>query len=82
VSAFVEVPWRSLSEDALRGVIEDFVTRDGTDYGERETTTEQKLNTVREQLRRGELVIVFESALSSIQLVPKHDWLSHKDGED
>ena len=27
------VPWSSLSEDALVGIIEDFVTREGTEYG-------------------------------------------------
>ena len=27
------IPWTSLSEDALRGVIEEFITREGTEYG-------------------------------------------------
>jgi hypothetical protein len=36
------IPYQNLSPEALPGVIEEFVTRDGTDYGLIEVTTEQK----------------------------------------
>lgn len=35
------VPWDQLSAEALRGLIEEFVTRDGTDYGEVEVPLER-----------------------------------------
>ncbi len=38
----VEIPYAALSSEALRGVIEAFVLREGTDYGEREFTLAQK----------------------------------------
>lgn len=61
-----------LSAQALRGVIESFVLREGTDYGERECPLEQKVAQVRAQLERGQARIVFdpESGTVTIELVP------------
>ena len=39
----IEVPYDSLNPDTLRAVVEEFITRNGTDYGEREKTLEQKV---------------------------------------
>ena len=46
----LEIPASRLSRDALDGLIEEFVTRDGTDYGAQEHTLEQKKNAVVRQL--------------------------------
>ncbi len=66
----VLVPHTELSADALRGVVESFVLREGTDYGEREFTLEQKLAHVYLQLERGEAQIVFDPNTESIDIVP------------
>lgn len=66
----VEVPYTALSPDALRGLVEEFVTRDGTDYGVRERTVEEKARDVMRQLERGEVKIVFDPASRSANLVP------------
>ena len=66
----VEVPWTSLSEEALRGVVEEFVTRDGTDYGRRERSREDKVVDVTRQLRRGEVRILFDPETGTVNLVP------------
>ena len=66
----VEVPYTALSPDALRGLVEEFVTRDGTDYGVRERSVEEKARDVMRQLERGEVRIVFDPALRSANLVP------------
>lgn len=68
--AGVEVPWTSLSEEALRGVVEEFVTRDGTDYGRREKSLDDKVADVTRQLRRGEAKIVFDPESGTVNLVP------------
>jgi hypothetical protein len=39
-----------LSPEALRGVIEAFVTREGTDYGAQEVPLDTKVCQVRQQL--------------------------------
>ena len=66
----VEVPYTALSAEALRGLVEEFVTRDGTDYGVRERSLEEKARDVMRQLERGEVKIVFDPASRSANIVP------------
>jgi uncharacterized protein YheU (UPF0270 family) len=65
----VAVPHADLSADALRGVIESFVLREGTDYGERDVSHEAKVQQVLRQLERGEVRIMFDPADSSVTIV-------------
>jgi len=67
----VQIPPGRLSPAALERLIEEFVTRDGTDYGERELSLEQKRTTVKRQLDRGEVIIMFDPATESTTIVPK-----------
>jgi hypothetical protein len=63
------VPYTELSEDALRGVLESFVLREGTEYGERDVSLDQKVAQVTRQLQRGEAQIVFDPETESIDVV-------------
>ena len=54
------VPWQEIPPETLDNLIEEFVTRDGTDYGEQEIGTGTKVAQVREQLRRGQASVVFD----------------------
>lgn len=65
----VPVPHTQLSADALQGVIESFVLREGTEYGEREFTLAEKLSHVMLQLERGEAQIMFDPSSNSVQIV-------------
>ncbi len=65
----VQVPHDALSPEALRGVIEEFVTRAGTDYGAREKSIEEKIADVQRQLERGDAVIVFDAAAATTNVV-------------
>ena len=58
-----------LSEEALRGVLESFVLREGTDYGEREFSLDQKVAHVLGQLRRGDARIMFDPGTETIDIV-------------
>jgi uncharacterized protein len=58
-----------LEPDTLRAVIESFVLREGTDYGEHETSLETKVAQVLRQLRRGEAHITFDPATESVNVV-------------
>jgi hypothetical protein len=69
----VEIPHGELSEDALRGVAEAFVLREGTDYGEQAYTLEQKVVHVLGQLERGEAAIVYDPRSSGIDIVLRRD---------
>jgi uncharacterized protein YheU (UPF0270 family) len=59
------IPHRMLSPDALCGVIEAFITREGTDYGLHEVPLATKVAQVRDQLDAGTAVIVYDEATDS-----------------
>ncbi len=65
----VEVPWERLSAAALRGVIEEFVTREGTEYGAVDVPLETKVGEVRGQIERGDVVVLFDARSGSVNLV-------------
>ena len=66
----IEVSYKDLSASALQGVIESYVLREGTDYGERDVPFESKVAQVRRQLENGEAAIFFDPASESIDIVP------------
>lgn len=63
------VPHQQLSEAALAGLLRDFVTRDGTDYGEREASLEQKMADVLRQLERREAAVDFDPQTQSVTII-------------
>jgi uncharacterized protein len=65
----VDVPHGELSPDALRGVIESFVLREGTDYGAQDVSFDMKLAQVLRQLERGEAKIQFDPLTDSVDIV-------------
>lgn len=65
----IVIPHRELSEQALKGVLESFVLREGTEYGERDVSLEQKVADVLRQLERGEAQVIFHPKLESIDIV-------------
>ena len=65
----LSIPHRELSADTLRAVVEAFILREGTDYGTREFTLEEKVNHVMAQLERREAVIMFDPETESIDIV-------------
>ena len=70
-AAPVEIPMRELSPEALRGIVEHFVLREGTDYGAREASFEAKIADVMRQLERREARIVFDPVTQSVTLLSR-----------
>lgn len=66
---FVVVPLEKLSEEALTGLINEFILREGTDYGQREFTLAEKHRQIRKQLSAGKIVIVFDPTEESASIV-------------
>jgi len=66
----VEVPFSELSDEALRGVVESFVNREGTDYGAVERILDDKVADVMRQLEAGNARLVFDPETESIQIIP------------
>ena len=68
------MPHEELSPEALRGVIEAFVLREGTEYGERDVPLDVKVAQVLRQLQRGEAHIVFDLESEQIGIVDNVDF--------
>lgn len=68
---FIVVPTDKISDDALEGLINEFILREGTDYGSREFTLEAKHAQIRKQLALGHIVIVFDPKEESASIVRK-----------
>ena len=57
----------------MRGLVVEFVTRDGTDYGAVERVEEEKIAWVMAQLDRGEARIVFDPATETTNIALTRD---------
>jgi uncharacterized protein len=67
----VVVPYTELAADLLHAVVESYVLREGTDYGEKEFSLEAKVAHVISQLKRGEARIVFDPETESVSITKK-----------
>lgn len=67
----VEVDVDQLSPEALRGLAESFVAREGTDYGLHEASWEDKVAQVLRQLENGEARVVYDEKSESVTLIPR-----------
>jgi uncharacterized protein YheU (UPF0270 family) len=66
------IPYDQLAPDTLTGLIEDFVTRDGTDNGD-DTPLQTRVLRVRQALTKAQAFIVFDIDSQQCQLMLKHD---------
>lgn len=62
MAQFVEVPISRLAEDTLQALLEEFASREGTEYGLREFSLEEKVSQLRRRLDTGTAAIVYDQA--------------------
>lgn len=70
----IEIPASSLAPETLRAIIESFIMREGTDYGDAEYSLENKTDQVRRQLDRGDVLLMWDEVLESCNLITKAHW--------
>jgi uncharacterized protein len=70
----IEIPSGALSEDALKGVIENFIVREGTDYGAVEVHHETKIRQIQSQIAKGEIKIIFDPNTESVTIMTAREW--------
>jgi uncharacterized protein YheU (UPF0270 family) len=70
VSEPIEIPEKELSAEALSGIIDNFILREGTDYGATEKSYESKVDSIKRQLEARLIKIVFDPQTDSISIVP------------
>jgi uncharacterized protein YheU (UPF0270 family) len=64
------IPHQRLSPDALRGVTEAFVTREGTDYSVQDAPLAIKVFQVQQHLDAGTTVLVYDEDTDSCTMQP------------
>lgn len=72
------VPFERLSAEALSSVLEEYVTRDGTEWTEAST----KIEAARRALERGDLVLVFDPDTESCNLLTPDEAHEAHDAHD
>ncbi|WP_412971586.1 YheU family protein [Glaciecola sp. MF2-115] len=65
------IPLESIDEETLQNLVESFVLREGTDYGEVEISLQEKVDQIIEQLRAGDIVIEYSEEHESINIIQK-----------
>lgn len=75
----IELSPDALSPEALRGLVEEFVSREGTDYGHVDRSLESKVADVYRQLETGEATIVFDLDSESASIVSARDFEARQD---
>ena len=65
----MDIPWKQIQPDTLRRLIESFITREGTDYGQKEYSLEEKVEQVLGQIKRGEAKITYDSDTESCNII-------------
>lgn len=77
------IPHDALPAETFQSLLEDFVTRDGTDNGY-SASLEERVASLREKINRSEVFVSYNVAHDQCCLVPRHevsaqdirDWLS------
>lgn len=68
------IPFEQLDKDTLYNLIESYVLREGTDYGEQEFSIESKVAQVNQQLKSGEAMVFFSELHESVTIVSKNEF--------
>jgi hypothetical protein len=68
-----KIPVNKLSPEALQGVIEEFISREGTDYGEIEASVDTKFRQVKNKLETGAAVLIFDNETETTNIFPADD---------
>lgn len=70
----IPIPPDELSQEALDGLVQSFILREGTDYGHSEVSFEKKCQQVMNQIQKGKSLIFFEPESQSLQIITKEEW--------
>lgn len=69
------IPWQELEESTLYNILDSFILREGTDYGEKELSLEEKRERLLTQLKADEVVIVWSELHESLDIKEKKSFL-------
>jgi len=68
------IPFEELKDDTLLALVESFILREGTDYGDAEVSLEQKSAEIIQQIKAGKILIVYSELHESCDLMPANQF--------
>lgn len=63
------IPYEAIDTETLQSLVESFVLREGTDYGEVEISLQDKVDEIIAQLAQGEVVIEYSEEHESVNII-------------
>jgi len=67
------IPYQQLDEITLNNIIEQYILREGTDYGEIELSLQEKTLQLLAQIKRGDIYIIYSELEESVTLISQHE---------
>lgn len=69
------IPLEQLSAETLSAIIENFVLREGTEYGSEDVALNDKINQVHQQLKQGTALLVYSELHETVNILPKDQFV-------
>lgn len=70
----IDVPWDAIDPDTLYRLVEEFVTREGTDYGQQEFDLDTKVQQIMAGLKRRQWLIIVDTEMQNTHIVEAAEW--------
>lgn len=68
------IPWQQLNSETLQRLIESYVLREGTDYGDEEVSLADKTQAVLQQIQQGQVLILYSELHESVDLLTRQQY--------
>ncbi|GDY26765.1 MULTISPECIES: YheU family protein [unclassified Agarivorans] len=68
------IPWQQLDPNTFDALLESYVLREGTDYGEQELSLSEKLEQIKQQVINGSVLIVYSELHETVNLIAKEQF--------
>ncbi|MDP8033093.1 YheU family protein [Pasteurella atlantica] len=69
------IPWKSIPSETLDNILESFIMREGTDYGEVERSMEEKKERLLQLIYSEQAVIVWSELHQSLDIKDRQSFL-------
>lgn len=71
MSQYLDVPPQRLAPEVLQGLLEEYASRDGTDYGAKELTLDDKVQRLHRQLSCKDLYLLYDTVTEEWDLLQR-----------
>ena len=69
------IPLESLPKDTVISIIENFVLREGTEYGSEDVALSDKIEQVHYQLKQGTALLVYSELHETVNILPAEQFV-------